>query len=44
MPRAIIACGGSAGDANEGFTGVVTDDGALLMFGSGSKGQLGNGR
>lgn len=38
-----LACGGSAGDANEGFSAAVTEDGVLLMFGCGSRGQLGNG-
>jgi len=32
------------GDAREGFSAAVSDDGCLLMFGHGSQGQLGNGR
>jgi hypothetical protein len=38
-----LACGGSAGDANEGFSAAVTEDGVLLLFGCGNRGQLGNG-
>lgn len=38
-----LACGGSAGDAHEGFSAAVTEDGVLLLFGSGNRGQLGNG-
>lgn len=39
-----IACGGGAGESSEGFSMAITEDGVLLAFGCGGKGQLGNGR
>jgi alpha-tubulin suppressor-like RCC1 family protein len=39
-----LACGGGAGESREGFSSAITEDGVLLAFGCGDKGQLGNGR
>ena len=39
-----LACGGGASETGEGFSSAITEDGVLLAFGCGDKGQLGNGR
>jgi alpha-tubulin suppressor-like RCC1 family protein len=39
-----LACGGGAGESREGFSSAIAEDGLLLAFGCGDKGQLGNGR